>query len=228
MSLSTNVADLATRVATEAKSLRTLINGNALDLSALTTTAKSSLVAAINELALAIGGAGASIEDGTASTLTVWSSSKTDAEIDAAVSALVSAAPGTLDTLNELAAALGDDPAFATTITNALASKAPLNSPAFTGTPTGITKAHVGLGNVDNTTDAAKPISTATATALAGKASSTHTHVIANITDSTAVGRALVTAASAGAALTAIGGAPATDVGNTATDYVSTFEAGLA
>jgi hypothetical protein len=33
---------------------------------------------------------------------------------------------------------------------DALALKAPLNSPAFTGTPTGITATHVGLGNVDN------------------------------------------------------------------------------
>mgnify|MGYP004496626641 CR=1 FL=1 len=51
----------------------------------------------------------------------------------------------------------------------ALDAKAPLASPAFTGTPTGITKAHVGLENVDNTTDAAKPISTATQTALTAK-----------------------------------------------------------
>jgi hypothetical protein len=42
---------------------------------------------------------------------------------------------------------------------------APLASPAFTGTPTGITKAHVGLGNVDNTADSAKPVSTAQAAA---------------------------------------------------------------
>lgn len=51
-----------------------------------------------------------------------------------------------------------------------LAAKAPLASPAFTGTPTGITKAHVGLGSVDNTSDASKPISTATQTALDAKA----------------------------------------------------------
>lgn len=48
--------------------------------------------------------------------------------------------------------------------------KAPLASPAFTGTPTGITKAHVGLGNVDNTSDTNKPVSTATQTALNLKA----------------------------------------------------------
>ena len=43
---------------------------------------------------------------------------------------------------------------------------APINSPTFTGTVSGITKAMVGLGNVDNTSDTAKPVSTATQTAL--------------------------------------------------------------
>src|SRR4029079_4656044 len=46
-----------------------------------------------------------------------------DATIAAAINALVAAAPGTLDTLNELAAALGDDADFATTITTARAGK---------------------------------------------------------------------------------------------------------
>lgn len=50
--------------------------------------------------------------------------------------------------------------------------KAPLASPAFTGTPTGITKAHVGLSNVDNTSDANKPVSTAQASAIAAKVGS--------------------------------------------------------
>lgn len=44
--------------------------------------------------------------------------------VDTAISNLVDAAPGALDTLNELSAALGDDPNFATTVTNALAAKA--------------------------------------------------------------------------------------------------------
>ena len=52
----------------------------------------------------------------------------------------------------------------------ALDSKAPTASPAFTGTVSGVTKAMVGLGSVDNTADADKPISTATQTALDGKA----------------------------------------------------------
>lgn len=59
----------------------------------------------------------------------------TAAFVQAAISALVASSPGALDTLNELAAALGNDPNFATTITNALALKAPLASPTFTGDP---------------------------------------------------------------------------------------------
>ena len=47
----------------------------------------------------------------------------TTAFVAAAIGALIDAAPGAMDTLNELAAALGDDPNFATTVTNALASK---------------------------------------------------------------------------------------------------------
>ena len=51
------------------------------------------------------------------------------------------------------------------TITN-VALKAPIASPTFTGTVSGVTATMVGLGSVDNTSDAAKPISTATQTAL--------------------------------------------------------------
>ena len=54
----------------------------------------------------------------------------------AELAAIIDSAPGTMDTLNELAAALGDDPAFFTTTANSLALKAPLASPALTGVPT--------------------------------------------------------------------------------------------
>ncbi|HDR9512194.1 hypothetical protein C5615_38355 [Burkholderia cepacia] len=60
-------------------------------------------------------------------------------QMKAAIDALVASAPGALDTLKELADALGDDPNFATTMTNALALKAALDSPEFTGTPKGPT-----------------------------------------------------------------------------------------
>ena len=55
--------------------------------------------------------------------------------VDTQVTALVDSAPGTLNTLNELAAALNDDANFATTVTNSIATKAPLASPTLTGTP---------------------------------------------------------------------------------------------
>lgn len=113
----------------------------------------------------------------------------TETYVGTAISNLVDSAPTTLDTLNELAAALGDDPNYATTITTALGNKldsttaastyltqtnasstyAPISSPTFTGTVSGITKSMVGLENVDNTTDANKPISTSTQTALNAK-----------------------------------------------------------
>ena len=47
--------------------------------------------------------------------------------------------------------------------------KAPIHSPGFTGIVSGITKTMIGLGNVDNTSDLNKPISTAMQTALNSK-----------------------------------------------------------
>ena len=73
---------------------------------------------------------------------------------------------------------------------NALNDKAPINSPTFTGTVGGIDKTMVGLGNVDNTTDAGKPVSTATQDSLELKApidSPTFTGTVVGI-DKTMVG----------------------------------------
>lgn len=109
------------------------------------------------------------------------------------ITALIGGAPTALNTLTELAAAINNDASYATTLTTALALKAPLASPTFTGTVTipsgasisgfatlasptftgtvsGITATMVGLGNVDNTADTAKPVSTAQQTALNLKA----------------------------------------------------------
>ena len=121
-SLQVRITDLATRVATEIKSVKTLVNGNAADLSALTTTQKTSLVAAINELKNAVDNAGSSItiSDSTSSTTQVWSSSKIASEIQAAKDALTNGAAAALDTLAELASALGNDASFASTVTTAL------------------------------------------------------------------------------------------------------------
>ena len=68
-----------------------------------------------------------------------------------------------------------------------LNAKAPTASPTFTGTVSGVSKSMVGLGNVDNTSDANKPISSATQTALDAKApiaSPTFTGTVSGVTKS--------------------------------------------
>jgi hypothetical protein len=67
--------------------------------------------------------------------------------------------------------------------TTAAAAAAPVQSVAGkTGTVT-LAKADVGLGNVDNTSDTNKPISSATQSALDGKAALSHTHTASQVTD---------------------------------------------
>lgn len=65
-----------------------------------------------------------------------------------------------------------------------LGLKAPIANPTFTGTVNGITKAMVGLGNVDNTSDEEKPISTLQATGLAPKANPTISGVVTIVSNS--------------------------------------------
>jgi len=82
--------------------------------------------------------------DLTGKTITVATASASDNDTTVAstafvqqeIASLVDSAPGTLNTLNELAAALGDDANYATTTTNSIALKAPLASPSLTGTVT--------------------------------------------------------------------------------------------
>ena len=57
----------------------------------------------------------------------------TTAYVDVAITNLVDSSPGTLNTLNELAAALNDDAAFSTTVTNSIATKLPLAGGTLTG-----------------------------------------------------------------------------------------------
>jgi len=135
------------------------------------------------------------------------------ADAAAAIQDLIDGAPGVLDTLNELAAAVNDDPNFFSTVatnlsnheadttnvhgiantanlvtlagTQTLTNKT-LTSPII-NTPTGITKSDVGLSNVDNTSDANKPVSTATQSALdlkAPLASPTFTGTVSGVTKS--------------------------------------------
>lgn len=117
--LQVRITDLATRIATECKSIKT----SAGDLTSLSTTQKTSLVAAINELKSAIDSASSSISisDSTSNTTSVWSSSKISSELLVLKNSILGDGISTaLDTLVEFSAALGNDANFASTITTAL------------------------------------------------------------------------------------------------------------
>jgi hypothetical protein len=88
--------------------------------------------------------------------------------VDTSISNLIDTAPGTLDTLNELAAALGDDPNFATTVTNEIATKLSLAGGTMTGAIAMGTNKITGLGNPTSNQDAATKayVDTADATKL--------------------------------------------------------------
>ncbi len=88
----------------------------------------------------------------------------TDARADARVALLVDSAPSTLDTLNELAAALGDDPNFATTVSASIADKLPLAG----GTMTGVIAGFQSTGIDDNATSTAMTLD-ASGNLLVGK-----------------------------------------------------------
>lgn len=88
-----------------------------------TATDVEAALAEVRIVADAAAGGGVSIDDGAINLTQTWSSSKIDGEITSAVSGLVDSAPATLDTLNELAAALGDDASFSTTVSTALGNR---------------------------------------------------------------------------------------------------------
>jgi hypothetical protein len=90
----------------------------------------------------------------------------TTAYVKSVVSDLTNGAGAAYDTLKELQDLMVADDTATTALTTLVGTKAPLASPTFTGTVSGITKSMVGLGNVDDTSDASKPVSTATQTAL--------------------------------------------------------------
>lgn len=124
MSLETRIIALAQAVGSD---IKTLTTGQGT-LSGLSTTAKSNLVAAINELVTAIGGKPAINDSATNGATTVtWSADKIFDTIEAAKATvkndLTAGAASALDTLNELATALGNDPSFATNIATQIANR---------------------------------------------------------------------------------------------------------
>ena len=74
----------------------------------------------------------------------------TTAYVTTALANLVDSAPGTLNTLNELAAALGDDANFSTTVTNSIATKLPLTGGTLTG---GLTATALAVNSGGSTSD---------------------------------------------------------------------------
>lgn len=102
---------------------------------------------------------------------------------------------------------LGSDPVTlaigqVTSLQASLDAKAPLEGPTFTGTVSGVTKTMVGLGNVDNTSDASKPVSTLQAAADAA-------------VQAYAVQRANHTGSQSYTTITGLGGAATLSVGTT-------------
>ena len=86
-----------------------------------TATDVEAALAEVRVVADAAAGGGIAINDTLTNTSDAWSSQKITDYTATAVSGLIDSAPGALDTLNELAAAIGDDANFATTMTTALA-----------------------------------------------------------------------------------------------------------
>ena len=113
----------ATEVGTQLKGLRTLMGL----LSSLTTVEKTNLVAAINEVNAKTAGAGAQIDDVTARTTTVYSSSRTEARITEVTAALktdiLGGAGPTVDTLKEIADILATSGSDVAALTTALSKR---------------------------------------------------------------------------------------------------------
>jgi lipocalin len=152
MSLETKIVALAQAVGADIKAL-TASQGS---LSSLNTTAKTSLVAAINELVGLVGSAGAQINDaaGDGSTAVTWSADKIYDSIEAAKAAvkadLTAGASAAMDTLNELAAALGNDPNFAATIATEIANRVRFDSAqTLTAPQKAQARANIGAGTSD-------------------------------------------------------------------------------
>lgn len=125
MTMETRLIALAQAIGADIKALTTKQG----DLTSLATTAKGNLVAAINEIYGLLGSYGAIIDDvaGDGDTSVTWSADKIHDSIEAAKLAvksdLTNGAAAALDTLSELAAALGNDPSFAATMATALTNR---------------------------------------------------------------------------------------------------------
>ena len=120
---------------------------------------------------LLTGGTGIDIaSDGT---ITTDSTIATQSYVTTQINAVIDSAPGALNTLNELAAALGDDANFSTTVTNSIAAKLPLAGGTMSGA------LNMGSQNITNagTIGSGAITSTGDITAVAGSNSAILTNV---------------------------------------------------
>ncbi|WP_019407142.1 hypothetical protein [Stutzerimonas stutzeri] len=150
MSLETKIIAVVQAIGADIKDLRTKQG----DLTALSTTAKGSIVAAINELYTLLGSSGAVIDDtaGDGATSVTWSANKIFDSIAAASAALknelVDGAGAALDTLKELADALNNDPNFAATIASEIANRVRYDAPQTLTTAQQLQACqNIGVGN---------------------------------------------------------------------------------
>lgn len=252
MPLVTNLNSLVTRLATEFKT----ISGRIGTLTSLTTTEKSSLVGAINEIRAGQAQAGAQINDTTPGAATVYSSSKTESRISEAVTGLVNAAPAALDTLKELSDALGGDAAFATTVNTALSNRvrydaaqtltAPQQTQARANIGAGTSSLVIGTSAGQAKDGAWREVDASTTAKglvqLAGMLGGTATSPTVRSATTALTGAVQLATTTETSALTdankaitpaalkplADSKANATDVGNTETDFVAAFNTAIA
>lgn len=161
MSLQSQLQSLITSIATDIKALL----ANQGNLTTLTTTTKTNLVAALNELKTSINSIDltALISDSTAtSTTKTYSIDKINSQISAAVSALVAGAPTALDTLNELATAIASDESGIAGLVTAVGNRIRFDSSQSLTSPQQI-QACQNIGVGDPTTDLAAAYATAKA-----------------------------------------------------------------
>lgn len=120
MSLVTQIQAMATAIGADIKSLLSKIG----DTTSLTTTDKTSLVNAINEVKASASSGGTTINDAsTTSTTQTWSAQKSTTAIAQVKTDILGGASAAFDTLQELQAALGGDANFATTTATALGNR---------------------------------------------------------------------------------------------------------
>lgn len=116
----------------------------------------------VKTVADAAAGGGVTINDAATNTTQTWSSQKSTDYVAAQIAAVINSAPAALDTLDELAAALGDDANFASTVTTALANRLRFDA-AQTLTSPQKAQGQANLGVVTSTVDFAANFNTAIA-----------------------------------------------------------------